>query len=202
MAKIVGFLGKKGSGKDTSGTYLIENYGYIRYAFGDPVKEVCRHMFNLKEDQLTGINKEIVDPRWNMKPREMFQYIGTEFGQFEIHKIIPKINEQVKFRSLWCKLFEQWLEEHKKDKIVITDVRFNHEIDCILKHGGEIFKIENPNNESNDNHLSEIEMNININSSSNSSSNSINNNNIKTIMNDTELVDLYSQLDLFGIVPF
>ena len=56
MTKIVGFLGNKGSGKDTCGSYLVEKYGYVRYAFGDPVKEVCKNLFNLSEDQLNGEN--------------------------------------------------------------------------------------------------------------------------------------------------
>ena len=43
---------KKGSGKDTVSEYLINHYGYNRYAFGDPVKDVCRVMFNFSEDQL------------------------------------------------------------------------------------------------------------------------------------------------------
>lgn len=188
MTKIVGFLGNKGSGKDTCGSYLVEKYGYVRYAFGDPVKEVCKNLFNLSEEQLNGEKKEVVDVRWNMKPREMYQLIGTEFGQFEIHKIMPKINEKVKLRNLWCYLFEMWLEEHKNENIVITDVRFKHEINCILKHGGEIIKIENPNIEKNDSHISELELNdIYIN---------------KTILNNSELVDLYSQLDIIALVPF
>ena len=47
---IVGFLGRKRSGKDTAVNYLIDNYNFTRYAFGDPVKDVCRTMFNFSEE--------------------------------------------------------------------------------------------------------------------------------------------------------
>ena len=59
--KILGICGKKRSGKDTAGEYLIENYGYVRYAFGDPVKDVCRVMFKFTEEQLYGDKKEIIE---------------------------------------------------------------------------------------------------------------------------------------------
>ena len=44
---IIGFLGKKGIGKDTSAKLLIEEYNFTRYAFGDPVKDVVKTMFCL-----------------------------------------------------------------------------------------------------------------------------------------------------------
>ena len=43
--RILGITGKKGSGKDTTAEYLIERYGYIRFAFGDKVKEVLLKNF-------------------------------------------------------------------------------------------------------------------------------------------------------------
>ena len=60
--KILGICGKKRSGKDTAGEYLIQKYGYVRYAFGDPVKDVCRVMFKFTEEQLYGDKKEVLLP--------------------------------------------------------------------------------------------------------------------------------------------
>jgi len=37
---IIGLGGKKGSGKDTLVNYLVENYNFEMYAFGDSLKMV------------------------------------------------------------------------------------------------------------------------------------------------------------------
>jgi len=66
---IIGFAGKKGSGKDTLGNYLIEKYKFERYAFGDPVKEVCRILFGFNDQQLYGDKKEEIDISLGIKPR-------------------------------------------------------------------------------------------------------------------------------------
>ena len=42
---IIGFLGTKHSGKDTAGNYIIQKFGYKKYAFGDPVKQICKIIF-------------------------------------------------------------------------------------------------------------------------------------------------------------
>lgn len=188
MGKIIGFLGHKGAGKDTAGEYLIERYKYKRYAFADPVKEIARNMFDLSEDQLHGDKKEVIDIRWNLRPRTIFQRLGTELGQYDIHKLFPEMKGKVKTRRFWTYLFEQWLENNKNENIVITDVRFKHEIEVIKKYGGQIIKISNPNIKKHDNHISELELNqLEFDSE---------------IINDTELVDLYSQLDIIALVPF
>ena len=66
--QIIGFLGKKRCGKDTSGDYLIEKYGFVKYAFADPVKQICKILFDFSEDQLYGNKKEGVDFRWYLTP--------------------------------------------------------------------------------------------------------------------------------------
>lgn len=187
MTTILGFLGVKRSGKDTCGEYLKSNYGYERYAFGDPVKEICRNMFNLSEEQLFGDKKEIIDPRWNLTPREMFQRVGTKLGQYDFNNLFPE--SLLKPRTLWIYLFRLWLDKNKPKRVVITDVRFQHEIECIEEMGGDIINIVNPTIKSSDNHLSETEQ-LDLRGD------------YKKIINDGTLEDLYSQLDvlLFNIM--
>lgn len=194
--KIIGFLGNKQSGKDTAGNYLVNKYNYTRYAFGDPVKQICKNLFSLTDDQLNdNEKKETVDTRWGIKPREMFQRIGTEFGQFGIFSIFPEIKTHIKFRELWTKLFLEWFEKEKQNPdtnncVVITDVRFKHEIECIKKLGGIIVKINRKSNNI-DQHSSEQEL-------ATFPKNLID----YEIDNNNSLVDLYSQLDTIIYVPF
>ena len=192
MVRIIGLLGNKRSGKDTAGNYLVEKYGYKRYAFGDPIKEISRHLFNLDDSQLYGDKKEVVDERWNLKPRTIFQRLGTEFGQYTIYNIFPELKTKFNNRQLWVYHFELWLKEeiqnNKNINIVITDVRFKHEIEIIKKYGGDIIKIYNPKLNKTYEHISEIE--------------------IKTlkyddfIINDKDLSYLYKQIDIIAQTPF
>ena len=60
MKTLIGFNGKKRSGKDTSGNYLSEITGIQTYAFADPLKQICSELFLLTEEETYGDNKEIV----------------------------------------------------------------------------------------------------------------------------------------------
>jgi hypothetical protein len=151
---LIGFLGKKRSGKDTSGEYLIEKYNFVNYAFADPVKEICRILFDFSDEQLFGNKKEGVDFRWYLTPREAFQKIGTEFAQNDIYNYFPRLKERLKDEVIWVKLFRLWYEKNADKDVVITDVRFPHEIEAIKSLGGKIVKI-NRNCLVNDTHISE-----------------------------------------------
>ena len=37
---IVGFIGASGSGKDTASDYLVNNYGFKKMSFADPLKKM------------------------------------------------------------------------------------------------------------------------------------------------------------------
>ena len=189
---IIGFMGKAGSGKDTCAEFLIKEYNFTRYAFGDPVKETAGAMFHFSNEQLYGSLKNTIDTRWNISPRQAFQIIGTDFAQYIIHEKLPSINECIPKRQLWVKRFQYWYEEQKKTKknkggsdnikIVISDVRFKHEIECIRNLGGYIIKIERPNTETL-NHCSEFEQDT------------IDNNYINNIIiNDGTIIDLHKKL--------
>ena len=83
---IIGLSGYKGSGKDTVADFLCEKYGFIKYGFADPIKEIAKIMFDFSEDETL---KEVVDERWGISPREFYQKFGTEYGQFITGQMIP-----------------------------------------------------------------------------------------------------------------
>ena len=153
--KLIGILGKKKTGKDTTGKYLIEKYNFKRYAFADPIKKITEILFDFSEEQLNGDKrKDAVDFRWYITPREAFQKIGTEFGQDMIYNLFPRLKQRLGNEIIWVKLFKQWYEKNNKSDIVITDVRFPHEIEAIKSLGGIIVKVDR-NNVPFDNHISE-----------------------------------------------
>jgi hypothetical protein len=51
--RIVGFIGRKQSGKDTAADYLVENnIAHAKHAFMDPFKSILMTVFNMKRDLL------------------------------------------------------------------------------------------------------------------------------------------------------
>ena len=129
---IIGIAGKKGSGKDTVGKYLINHHGFTRYAFGDPVKEVCRLLFGFTDEQLYGDKKEELT-EFGIKPREAFQKIGTDFGRNILHTLLPDL--RMKDGELWIDIFRRECPTNKL--IVVTDVRFQNEADAIKEKGAK-----------------------------------------------------------------
>ena len=105
----IGLIGQKRVGKDTvAGILKILNtninYNFKTMALADPIKDIARVMFNFTEDQLYDDAKDVIDPKWGIKPRDFFEQFGTNIMQFDIYKYHPNIN------------------------VIITDIRGLHEI--------------------------------------------------------------------------
>ena len=142
----IALIGKKYSGKDTVAKYLIENYGYTRLAFADPIKDICKNVFNMNEEQLNGSLKEEIDKFWNISPRQLMQFIGTEMFRDQLNK------------NIWIKILERKmniiLKNNPNAKIVITDLRFINEEEFVDKFNFLKIKILRDSSY-NDNHESE-----------------------------------------------
>jgi len=146
---LVGFLGEKRSGKDTSADYLCES-NFIKLAYAEPLKEICKILFFFNDEQLFGNAKEVIDPFWKKTPREIYQEIGTDIFRDDITKIFPHIKD-----DFWVIHMGRRLEYLEEKNIVISDVRYQNEIDQIHKLGGVVIKIIRPDLENNDSHKSE-----------------------------------------------
>lgn len=139
---LIGIIGKKESGKDTLGDYLVNNYQYQKYSFALPLKKVCKELFLLDDEQLINHTlKETIDTRWGLSPRQMLQKVGTDL-------IRNNINE-----NFWILHFKFWYNNNKNN-IVITDCRFQNEVNIIKELGGIVIKL-NRNTERIDTHISE-----------------------------------------------
>jgi hypothetical protein len=168
---LLGFLAEKGSGKDTAGDYLVKNYGFKKDSFARPLKDACKILFRLTDNQVDGTikEKETLDKRWDKTPRQILQFVGTELFRDQVRE------------DFWIYNFN--LRYDYKESFAVTDVRFQNEVDCIKKLGGYVVKISRPTqNENKDVHSSELEMN-----------------NIKNydflIVNDGTLDDFYKKID-------
>lgn len=127
---LVGFAGAKRAGKDVAASHLVSCHGFVRYAFATPLKQLCQGLFGLTHDQVDGDSKDHVAAQYGITPRRIMQMVGTDC----IRTICP---------TFWTDAFDVWLSEMRDvghmQHVVVSDVRFQNEVDLIHKRGGRVF---------------------------------------------------------------
>jgi hypothetical protein len=155
MARIIVLCGKSRSGKDTAALFLKE-YGFLRVAFADKLKEHCRSMYDLSSEQLHSNLKDEIDPRYNVTPRFMLQTLGEGHRQAYIDTWVSYAFNRT--------IVDLIAGGH--DKFCITDCRYKSEIQFARKwaeinnHTVEVVQIVRPNFEAltGSNHISELDL--------------------------------------------
>ena len=137
---LIGFSGKKGSGKSYFADYLVNNKLFIKLSFASPLKEITKILFNLSdEDVKDRIKKELINPKFNASPRELMQWLGTDIMREEFNKKFDYSG------SIWIDSVKdkvKTLLDDNKD-VVIDDVRFQNEVDMIHSLGGIVINLHN-----------------------------------------------------------
>jgi hypothetical protein len=123
VTTIIGLCGPAGSGKSTVAERLESKYGAKRYAFADPLKQICMRTLDMTREQVYGTQeqKETRDPRYNFSPRWFLQRLGTE-GMREVFG-----------PDVWWKLTLDRIDNDRPALAVIEDVRFVNEAEGIRR---------------------------------------------------------------------
>jgi len=161
---IIGFTGQKEVGKDTAGAHLIKGYDFERRAFADPLKKAVAAIFDIPfwevdkhksdptvwaaigyKNEPTLTDKELTPPDalpyvpdhiWSpikeFTFRHLLQRVGTEMGR------------EVFGEDFWIDMALPVGGYYAGRKIVITDVRFQNEVDRIHEIGGLVCRIMRP----------------------------------------------------------
>lgn len=138
--RLVALTGKKGHGKSTIASYLkTADYGFVEYAFADPIKQICGIMFGFTYEQMHNpVLKEEVDPRYGFSPRVALQKIGSEAAD-AIQQIMG-MEERI-----WLVAFRRWFEALPPGtSVVVSDCRFSKEEDLLRSYGFTIIRVINP----------------------------------------------------------
>lgn len=151
--KIIGITGKKFSGKDTLGSYFVDNYNYKQIAYADAIKDAVKCIFDFDDEQLYGSKKEEIDNFWGVSPRQIFQFVGTDLFRNHTHEIMPNIGKDIWVQVVKRKIMNK-MDKNPEECFVITDVRFHNEADIIKQLGGTVIKLLR-NTGCHDNHESE-----------------------------------------------
>src|SRR5258708_6546586 len=88
---LIALVGFKGSGKDTAGRFLVENYGFRNFSFAESLKDALASIFCWDRALIEGDTgesrawRETVDSWWseklgipNFTPRLAMQLVGTD----------------------------------------------------------------------------------------------------------------------------
>jgi len=136
---IVGLVGFIGCGKGTAGD-ILKDFGFQQISFAGGVKDIAAVMFDWPRDYLEGDTptsrdwREQPDKFWSKKfgkdftPRLALQLLGTEVGRGIFHE------------NFWVDRLERLIDKEKN--YVITDVRFQNEIDFVHKNGGVMIEVK------------------------------------------------------------
>ena len=143
---LVGLMGIKASGKTTSADYLVSTHNFVEKSFAECLKRACQQLFLLSDEQVFGTQeqKETPDPRWfDCTPRKILQFVGTELLRDNLDKIMPGLGSGVftHHLGLW---YQEEVKRNPGCRIVISDVRFQNEIDFIQSLGGSVVKVDRP----------------------------------------------------------
>lgn len=157
---IIGVNGKLGSGKDSFADYAVENYGYKKLFFAEPLKNEVKAFFQQwsipfddrniwgtqadKEEELIIENMEDICKKFisftdfkhkilgnKTTYRYFLQWWGTDYRRIMCDQ------------HYWTKKFTE--EASKYDKVVCSDLRFENEFDAIMDSNGICIKVIRPN---------------------------------------------------------
>ena len=123
---IIGICGHKGSGKDYLGAILKEFTGFKVVHFADPIKDILCDLFKISKNELNELKNSEDSKILGTNMRSILQVFGTDVMQNMFGK------------RVWVDLVL------KEDNLIISDVRFQHEVDAILEKGGFIIKLDSP----------------------------------------------------------
>ena len=161
---VIALIGKKRSGKDTFANVLVEEFGFTRVAFADPLRAAAleldpwvpihgslarlrRTTPGIQASSIVRLSALIEAVGWETakdlvpEVRRLLQRFGTE----AIRKIEP---------DFWINAARKTIDEIE-GPVVVTDCRYPNEADFAESVGGHLIRIVRPGAESADAHPSE-----------------------------------------------
>lgn len=166
---IIGFTGRRRSGKDFAAKMAIEVFGGRRFAFADDLKIQCMRIFGLTPDQVstaketqlpaqvfmddyvTQMSKESrldIQPAGCVAstPRQILQFYGTEYVRaardtYWIDQVLKvQIPVAQQRDGSWLRPWRWRYARHS----FITDCRFDNECAAVHRAGGIVIRVVRP----------------------------------------------------------
>lgn len=146
---LIGLTGFAQSGKDTVANILVSKYGYTRIAFADKIREFLYEVNPMVACSPTGYLKDLVNlVGWDAAKQEP-----------QVRRLLQDLG--VAARNIFGDGFWVWQAVKDLDsekKYVITDVRFENELDFIRECKGQVWRVLRPGVSAVNSHVSESQI--------------------------------------------
>lgn len=114
----IALCGRMRSGKDTVAEYLVANYGFKRFAFGDSIREVCHQLYPEQFED-------------GAKPRALLQGVGQSLRTFDEDVWVKRV----------LRLIEMYHAQIRQPNVVISDLRQPNEYAALKRKDFVIIRV-------------------------------------------------------------
>lgn len=152
--RIIAFTGCAGAGKDTCCDYLVQQHGFKKLSFAEPLREALLALDPWVYCCIPGRPyarlSDLVGPLgWDTCKRDLpdvrqyLQKLGTEVGR------------QIIGDRCWVDIAQRKLLKEPDQDFAISDMRFPNEVDLVDQFGGYKIIVERPGCEPSNGHVSD-----------------------------------------------
>ena len=137
MTKVVGFLGRAGSGKDTCALMIQDDFEHvILLSFAGILKRQLSEMLDIEIDHFhdRGLKEKELETYPGWTPRSLMTWYGSMMKEKFGH-------------DFWIQRLKSKLSQYDNDNniFIITDVRFKEEAEFIRSNQGTIVYVDRDN---------------------------------------------------------
>jgi len=158
---LIGLNGSKGSGKDTVGQYLVEDYGFTRISFADKLKQSAAALFDipvdlwdeLKNDETVKISLYRADSGGWFPKQEDIQIMQS--ARYFLQRYGTESHRNIFGDDFWVDALFRDYDPTDGGNYVVTDARFPNELRKIKELNGYNLNINRRRDVSEDSHISE-----------------------------------------------
>lgn len=151
--EVIGLSGYARSGKDTVADILVNQHGYTKMSFAEPMREALYRLnpkIDVADVQGISLATAVNGLGWEQLKgdspdvRPLMQRLGTEVGR------------QMFGENFWVDQAIQRIPDGAK--AVFADTRFQNEAQAIRELGGKVWRITRPGVGPTNNHISEVDL--------------------------------------------
>ncbi|MGW0468329.1 deoxynucleotide monophosphate kinase family protein [Streptomyces sp. NPDC003027] len=144
----VGIIGRARVGKDTAGAWLVDNRGYRRIGFADPLKEAALKLDPIVHPVVRQDGAGTDDYRLSDVVGEYSRWEAAKDDVPEVRRILQELGAAIRAidPEFWLRAALAKVQEANEAGVpaVITDVRYPNEAESLRRAGFHLVYIDRP----------------------------------------------------------